>query len=140
MNSVAATIEILLEALGKVAGRARQTLIAELSNVKDRRASPVLAYLVRHLNRGKHSQVYLAAIEALGTFGDPAAVDALKVALYAGDWWSPVRTRAARTTAAASLRRIGTPAAVDTLKAAAQSGSRGTRCARDFWCFGARRR
>ena len=121
--------KILLEALGKVAGRARQTLIAELSNVKDRRASPVLAYLVRHLNRAKHPQVYLAAIEALGTFGDPAAVDALKAALYAGDWWSPVRTRAARTAAAASLRRIGTPGAVDTLKAAAQGGGRGTRAA-----------
>jgi HEAT repeat protein len=121
--------KIVLEALGKVTGRARQTLIAELSSVKDRRASPVLAYLVRHLNRAKHPQVYLAAIESLGTFGDPAAVDALKAALYAGEWWSPVRTRTARTAAAASLRRIGTPAAVDALKAASQSGGRGTRAA-----------
>jgi hypothetical protein len=120
---------ILLEALGKVSGRARQTLVAELSNVKDRRASPVLAYLVRHLNRARHPQVYLSAIEALGTFGDPEAVDALKGALHAGDWWSPVRTRNTRAAAAASLRRIGTPEAVGALKAASQNGSRGTRAA-----------
>lgn len=121
--------KILVEALAKVTGRARETLVAELSSVKDRRAAPVFAYLVRHLNRAKHARIYLSAIEALGTFADPDAVDALKTPLHAGDWWAPGRTRATRAAAAASLRRIGTPAAVEALRAAASRGSRGTRAA-----------
>jgi HEAT repeat protein len=120
---------ILVDALGKVAGRARETLVAELCNVKDSRASTVFAYVVRHINRGRQPQVYLAAIEALGGFGDPHAIDALTAALHAGDWWAPMRTSTARVAAAASLRRIGTREAVDALRSAAASGPRGTRAA-----------
>ena len=69
---------ILVQALATVSGRARQTLISELTSIRDRRASPLFCYLVRNLNRSKHSQVYLSALDALGTFATPDAVDALK--------------------------------------------------------------
>jgi HEAT repeat protein len=84
---------------------------------------------VRNLNRSRHAQLYLSALDALGTFGDPAAVEALKGALHRGEFWAPFRTRRARTAAAAALRRIGTPPALDVLKTASSTGSRGTRAA-----------
>ncbi|MBA2302615.1 MAG: HEAT repeat domain-containing protein [Acidobacteria bacterium] len=120
---------ILVQALGTVSGRARQTLVAELTSIRDTRASPLFCYLVRNLKRSKHAQVYLSAVEALGTFADPDVVDTLKVALHRGDWWAPLLTRKARAAAAGSLRRIGTPQAVDVLKTAAATGSRGARAA-----------
>ena len=120
---------ILVQALDKVSGRARETLVAELTKVRDQRAAPLLCYIVRNLNRSRHPQVYLSALEALGTFADPSAVDVLKEALHRGDLWAPARTRKARSAAAASLRRIGTPQAIDALQSAARSGSRGTRAA-----------
>ena len=120
---------ILVNALGTVSGRVRGTLVAELTGIRDARASPLFIYLVRHLDRAKHAQVYLAAIEALGTFGDPDSVDALKLALHGGDWWAPVRTRRARVAAAAALRKIGSAQALDVLRSASATGSRGTRAA-----------
>lgn len=120
---------ILVRALGTVSGRSRETLVAELTGIRDRRASPLFIYLVRHLNRGKHPQVYLSAIEALGTFGDPDSVDALKLALHGGDWWAPVRTRRMRAAAAAALRKIGSAPALDVLRSASALGSFGTRAA-----------
>ena len=121
--------EILVNALHTLSGRARQTLVAELAGIRDRRASPLFCYLARHLQRGKHPQLYLAVVEALGAFADPVAVDTLKNALHGGEWWAPLRTRRARTAAAAALRRIGTPAALDVLRKASATGSRGTRAA-----------
>ena len=120
---------ILVQALDTVGGRVRETLVSELTSVRDQRASPLFCYLVRHLNRSRHSQVYLSALEALGAFSDAEAVEALKEALHRGDLWAPLRTRKARAAAAASLRRIGTPPAVGVLEAAASRGSRGTRAA-----------
>ncbi len=120
---------ILVSALGTVSGRVRQTLVAELAAIRDRRASPFFAYLVRHLDRSKHPGVYLASIEALGTFGDTTAVDALELALGVIDWWAPLRARRARTAAAGALRKIGSAEAVDALRRAASSGRRGTRAA-----------
>jgi hypothetical protein len=103
--------------------------VAELTSIRDPRASPLFCYLVRHLNRSRHAHVYLSALDALGTLGDPDAVDALKIALYRSDFWAPFRTRKARAAAAAALRRIGTPQALDVLKRASGSRSRGTRAA-----------
>ena len=120
---------ILIKALDTIGGRVRETLVAELTSVRDQRASPMFCYLVRHLNRSRHPQVYLSAVEALGAFPDADTVDALKEALHRGDLWAPLRTRKARAAAAASLRKIGTPAAIDVLKTAAGRGSRGTRTA-----------
>jgi len=129
MNGSDEAAAILVQALDTVSGRARETLVAELTNVRDERATPLLCYLVKHLNRSKHAQLYLSALEALGAFADPRAVDALGVALHRGDLWAPLRTRKARSAAAASLRKIGTPQAIDVLQSAAARGSRGTRAA-----------
>ncbi len=129
LNGSTEAAAILVSALGTVSGRARETLVAELTSIRDRRASPFFAYLVRHLDRAKHAGVYLASIEALGTFGDPSSVEALGRALDAGDWWAPLRTRRARTAAAAALRKIGSPEAVEVLRRAAAKGKRGTRTA-----------
>ncbi|MCA1570414.1 MAG: HEAT repeat domain-containing protein, partial [Chloroflexi bacterium] len=114
---------ILVNALGSITGRARETLVSQLLSVRDRRAAPLFVYLVRKLDRRRHLAVYLAAIDALGAMGETDAVDALKGALHQGDWWAPGRTRRARGAAAAALRRIGSPAALDVLKAASKAGS-----------------
>jgi len=129
LNGSDAAAEILVQALDTASGRARQALVAELTAIRDQRASPLFCYLVRHLNRSRHTGVYLAALDTLGTFGDPEAVDGLKIALYRHDFWAPIRTRKARAAAAAALRRIGTAPALDVLKTASSSGSRGTRAA-----------
>jgi HEAT repeat protein len=57
-------------------------------------------------------------VVALGTFGGPGAVEALKFALHQGDFWSPLATRRLRSAAAQALRRIGTPAALEVLREA----------------------
>jgi HEAT repeat protein len=81
------------------------------------------------MDRRALPQVHLAAIEALGTFGGAAGVDALKVALHQGDWWAPLRTRRQRAAAAGSLRRLGSPSALDVLRAASTHGPLGVRFA-----------
>jgi hypothetical protein len=129
MNGSKEAAVILVQALDAAGGRVRETLAAELKNVRDPRASPLFAYLVRHLNRSKHPQVYLSAVEALGAFTDAETVETLKDALHRGDFWAPLRTRKARAAAAASLRKIGTAPAIEALKAAASHGSRGARTA-----------
>jgi hypothetical protein len=122
MNGTDAASQILLAALTGTPGRPRQTLIAELASMRDERAAPLFCYLVRNLDRKAFHGVYLGAIEALGSFGGPDAVEALKDALQRGDWMAPLRTRRTRASAAKALRHIGTPAAVT-------GGSRGVRSA-----------
>lgn len=129
MNGSEAACTILLDALAKNSGRTRATLVSELAGLRDERAAPLLCFLIRRLDRGQQYSVYHAAIESLGAFGAPEAIDALKFALYAGDWWAPLRTRRARAAAAGSLRRIGTPAALDVLRGAASTGGLGVRTA-----------
>jgi HEAT repeat protein len=119
----------LLQAVTSASGRTRGTLLSELAGLRDERAAPLFCYLVRHTNRRKEPQLYLSSIEALGTFGGPDAVEALKVALHHGDWQAPFQTRRLRAAAAQALRRIGTPAALDVLREASTHGPRGVRSA-----------
>jgi HEAT repeat protein len=56
-------------------------------------------------------------------------VDALKEALYRGEWWAPRRTAALRSAAAAALARIGTTPAVEALKEAVHRAPRRIRAA-----------
>ena len=119
----------LLQAVTSASGRSRETLLKELTSMRDERAAPLFCYLVRHMNRTKEGQLYQSAIEALGTFGGPEAVEALKFALYQGEWWSPLHTRRLRTAAAQALRKIGTPGALDVLREASSRGARGVRAA-----------
>lgn len=120
---------ILMKALASANARTRQSITSELVSMRDERAAPLFCYLLRHADRRTLQQVYLTSIEALGTFGGADAVQALKVALYQGDWWAPLRTRRMRNAAAGALRKIGAPAAVDVLREASARGSHGVRSA-----------
>jgi len=129
LNGTDAASQILLQALTQTTGRPRDTLIKELSGMRDERATPLFSFLVRHLNRKTFAALYLGAIEALGSFGGDGAVAALKEALQHGDLMAPLRTRRGRAPAAQAQRRIGTPAAMDALRDAAAQGPRGARAA-----------
>jgi len=128
LNGSETAAQILLQALTTVTGRPRQTLISELSSM-DERAAPLFVHLVRHLDRRTFHGIYVGAIEALGSYAGPDAVEALKAALYQGDFIAPFKTRRARAAAAQALRRVGTTAAVDALRHAAAHGSWGVRAA-----------
>ena len=125
LNGTDAASQILLQALTTTTGRPRETLITELAGMRDERAAPLFCYLVRHLDRKAFHSVYVGAIDALGSFGGPDAVEALKDALQHGDWLAPFRTRRIRAAAAPALRKIGTGPAVAALREASTKGSRG---------------
>jgi HEAT repeat protein len=127
LNGTDAASQILLQALTTTTGRPRENLISELAGMRDERAGPLFCYLTRHVDRKAFHTVYVGAIDALGSFGGPDAVEALKEALEHGDWLAPFRTRQTRTAAARALRKIGTSPAVAALRDAAARGSLGVR-------------
>lgn len=129
LNGSDEAARILLKTLSTANGRSRETLINELTTMRDERAAPVLCYVVKHLNRRAHPRLYASAIDTLGAIGGPEAVEALKFALYEGDWWAPVTTRRARAAAAQALRRINTTVALEVLRDASTSAPRGVRAA-----------
>jgi hypothetical protein len=129
LNGTDAAAQILLQALTSAGGRPRQMLIGELGSMRDERAAPLFCYLVRNLDRKALPMVYASSIEALGSFGGPDAVDALKTALHRGEWTAPLRTRRERAAAAQALRKIGNTAAVGVLQDASAKGTRGVRSA-----------
>ena len=129
LNGTEAASQMLLQALTAVTGRPRETLINELSSLRDERAAPLFCHLVRHLDRNAFHAVYVSAIDALGSYGGPEAVEALKDALHKGELMAPFRTRRARTAAAQALRRIGNTPAIEALRDAAANGSFGVRAA-----------
>ncbi len=128
-NGSDAASQILLQALVTTTGRPHETLLAELGALRDERAAPLFSYLVKRLDRKAFPALYLGAVEALGSFGGPEAVEALKHALQQGSWRQPFRTRRMRSVAAQALRRIGTPAAIAALSDASSRGPRGARAA-----------
>ena len=101
----------------------------DLVGVSDERAAPLFCYLLRHVDRHALPRVYVGAIDALGQFGGPEAVEALKFALHQGDWKAPFETRRLRAAAAQALRKVGTPAAIDVLRECSTRGPRGVRAA-----------
>ena len=129
LNGTDEASEILLKALASADARTRRSITSELVSMRDERAAPLFCYLLRHADRRALQQVYLSSIEALGTFGGTAAVEALSFALHQGDWWAPLRTRRMRAAAAGALRKIGTSAAVDVLRDASSRGTIGVRAA-----------
>ncbi len=108
-------------------GPARASLAGELTTLNDERAAPLLTYLLPKIDRHALRPLFLAAIEALGSFGGTEAVEALKYALYQGDLWSPWQTREHRRAAVEALGRIGGETALQALREAAASGPRGAR-------------
>ena len=129
MNGSKEAAVILLGALSSAKGQTRDNLLGEALKMRDQRAAPLFSHLVRHMERRAFPQLYMTAIEALGAFGGTDAVDALKTALHAGAWWTPLTNRRYRGAAAQSLSKIGTPAALDALRDASKNGSRGARAA-----------
>jgi HEAT repeat protein len=122
--------EVLEQALTSGTDASRRTIMEVVSGVRDGRATPLLTYIVRHVShRGPLGDVYLQALESLGTLRDPDAVPPLKEALYRGEWWAPRRNGILRSAAAQALARIGTPEAQAVLDEAASSAPRGVRAA-----------
>ena len=119
---------ILEQALTTGTTRSRDLIMHAVSVVRDERAAPLFAYILRHIDhRGALSPIYARAIESLGALRDPEAVVPLKEALYKGEWWAPRRTSILRSAAAEALARIGTPDAVAVLEEAAGGRNRGVR-------------
>jgi hypothetical protein len=122
---------VLERALISGTPRSRDMMMQSLSLLRDEQATPLLAYLLGHIDhRGPLGAVYRRTVEALGTLRDPDGIALLKDVLHnKGEWWAPARTRALRDAAAAALARIGTAEAIETLEEAALKGSRGVRSA-----------
>jgi HEAT repeat protein len=121
--------QILGQALQRGTPQSRDAIMKAASLVRDERATPLFAYMLRHIDHKKLTSTYLHAVESLGTLKDPEAVPPLKEALYKGEWWAPRRTASLRSAAALALSRIGTPEAHTALEEAAAIGPRGTRAA-----------
>ena len=122
--------QVLEKALASGTERSRDAIMQSLTTLRDERAAPLFVYILRHVDhRGPLSGIYLRAIESLGALRDPDSVEALKEALYRGEWWAPRRTAALRSAAAAALARIGSPDAIAALEDAARAGPRGVRAA-----------
>jgi len=123
-----AAYRILEQALTSGTSRSRDAIMQSLSVVRDERATPLFAYILRRIDhRGPTAPVYLRAIESLGAQRDPEGIAPLKEALYKGEWWAPWRTATLRSAAAAALGRIGTPEALAVLEEAVGSRIRGVR-------------
>jgi len=121
--------QVLGQALQRGTPESREAIMQAASLVRDERATPLFAYMLRHIDHRRLTSTYLHAVESLGTLKDPEAVEPLKEALYKGEWWAPRRTASLRTAAAVALARIGTPDARTVLEEAAVLGPRGTRAA-----------
>jgi hypothetical protein len=129
MNGSKEAAAILLNALSSSKGQTRETLLSEVLKMRDQRAAPLFGYLVRQMDRRQFPQLYLTAIEALGTFGGADAVDALKGVLRTGPWWTPMSNRKYHGAAVHSLSRMGTTDAREALREASRTGGFGVRSA-----------
>ena len=129
MNGSKDAAVILLNALMAAKGPARERLLAEILKMRDQRAAPLYAYLVRHMDRRTFPQLYLTSIEALGAYGGADAIEALKTALHTGHWWTLFANRKFGGAAAHALRRIGTVGAREALRQASETGAPGARSA-----------
>ena len=112
--------------------RTREMIMHSVGTLRDERAAPLFAYIVRQSDhRGAYEAFYRAALETLGHLGtsSEAIVQSLQTALDRGEWWAPMRTRRLRAAAAGALRAIGSAEATAALEAAAATGSRGVRAA-----------
>ena len=119
---------MLIRALERGDHRIRGSVVAALTALRDERAGPLCWSLLGRLDVRRFADVYLAAIDTLGAAaGGVPVVDALREALYRGDWWAPFRTRALRTAAARALGRIGGASAIQVLHDASPRGPRGVR-------------
>jgi HEAT repeat protein len=120
----------LQRALATGTNQTREALTAALVAMRSERAIPLFEYIARKIDRkGPMRRVYLQAIESLGALKAEDAVDLLKDALYAGEWWAPFRTAEVRRIAATALRDVGSARALQVLEDATQRGPRGVKAA-----------
>ena len=122
----------LRDALTSGTGRTRDLIMQSLFTLRDERAAPLFAFIIRQGQyRGSLQKVYLTSIDLLGSLrvSSDGTLDALRTAVLRGEWWTPLRTRKLRTAAARALRAIGSPEALGVLHDVAASGSRGSRAA-----------
>jgi HEAT repeat protein len=120
----------LQQALTQGPLEAREAVVQTLGALRDERAAPLLAWVVRHVGHtGPFGAIYRQAVDLLGGFKNPEGTSALREALYRGEWWAPRRTAELRRAAAAALARAGTPEATSVLEDAARAGPRGVRAA-----------
>jgi HEAT repeat protein len=121
---------VLERALRSCSAQSRETILQQLDSAGDERAAPLFSYIVRRgdYRKGRRA-IYLKAVSALGRLGGDEAIDALKLALYRGEWWAPLRTAELRGATARSLQQIGAARAIEVLEEAADHGSHGVRTA-----------
>jgi hypothetical protein len=107
----------------------RDTIVAQLIELRDDKAIPLLCHVLNHTAaRGRLVQVHADIIDALGGLSARAdSTRTLKSVLYRGEWYAPFRTAALRRAAAVALRRIGSPEAIAVLEEAVRAGGRGVR-------------
>lgn len=120
---------VLEQALATGSERSREAIMQSISVLRDERATPLFAYILRHVDHRRLTSTYLRAIESLGAMRDPEGIGPLAEALRKGEWWAPRRTAALRSASASALARIGTPQAFTALEEAAATGSRRVRAA-----------
>ena len=108
---------------------ARDTMLQQLIGLRDDKAVSLLCYVLNHTQpRGNLVAVHAQVTEALGNLAPHAeSITTLRMILYRGDWWAPLRTATLRRAAASALQRLGTPDATSVLTEAAIQGSRGVR-------------
>jgi HEAT repeats/PBS lyase HEAT-like repeat len=123
----------LQEALTSGPARTREAITSALSTLRDERAAPLFAYIVRQgQTTGRFEKVYTQAIEALGTLrvSDEVTLGALRRATGArAEWWNLWRTRVLRAAAVKALAAIGTPDALAVLETTAATGGFGAKAA-----------
>src|SRR5262249_12095607 len=121
---------VLEQALAAADAPTRDAVMQSIGGMRDERAAGLFFYLLRHVDhRGPLAGVLVRAVESLGALRDPGAIAPLHDILYKGEWWSPRRSAALRSAAAAALARIGTSDAIAVLETAAAQGPRGVRIA-----------
>jgi HEAT repeat protein len=123
---------VLEEALTTGTERSRDAIMRSISLLREERATPLFAYILRHVDHRRLTSIYLRAIESLGALRDPEGIVPLAEALKKGEWWAPRRTAALRAASAGALARIGTPEAFTALEAAAAESRRVRAAARPF--------
>jgi hypothetical protein len=123
---------VLEEALTTGTERSRDAIMRSISLLREERATPLFAYILRHVDHRRLTSIYLRAIESLGALRDPEGIVPLAEALKRGEWWAPRRTAALRAASAGALARIGTPEAFTALEAAAADSRRVRAVARPF--------
>ena len=127
-----AAFAALRDALTSGSPRTRDMITGSISTLRDERAAPLFAFLVRQGQiRGRAEKVFLSAVEALGTLrvSDDTTISALVDAAGRGAWWNPFQAKRLRTAAVKALRAIGSAEATAALETLARSGPYGARAA-----------